>query len=359
MLASVRGGNGTARGAVIEGRVVRGKGEAAGFTALDWVRSQLIERLGIDPYPGTLNLRLETTTSRALRDSLLSEPGIGIDPPDPSFCRARCYPMRLQGLPAAAVVPEVAGYPSDTLELVAAVGMRDALELAEGASIAAEVVAPLAVRAVIFDVDGTMLDSLPAFYEVARLAAEPHGYAVTLEQVRLALATNQSFWSDVVPAHLPNRHELMRSMARAAGQEWSRVVREFGRLHDGLEATLATLAARGLKLGIVTGARADVIELLRDHQVADRFEVIVTAGDVATRKPDPEGIRLCLERLGVAPAEAVYVGDAPIDIEASHAAGVSSIGVLTGAGDSASLTHCRPHRLMGSIAGVPAAVRAL
>lgn len=340
----------------MQGTLIRGKGEAAGFTAIPWVRQQAIDRLGIDPHPGTVNIRLNDPASLAVWMSVRSSQAVMIDPPSAEggrFCRARCYPMRIGGMPAAAVVPEVEGYPHDTVELIAAVGVRDALSLVDGDTVALEIVVPLAVRAVLFDVDGTMLDSLPAFHEVARLAAEPHGYSVRMEHIRAALAGNNSFWGSVVPEDLPDRQILIRSMAQHAGREWSRVLREHGRLHDGLAEMLLRLKQRGFELGIVTGARSEVIEMLREHGIAQHFSVIITANDVKARKPDPEGILLCLDRMGVSAGEAVYVGDAPIDVEASHGAGLPCIGVLTGAGDSAMLTRSRAHRLIATVAEVP------
>lgn len=70
--------------------------------------------------------------------------------------------------------------------------------------------------------------------------------------------------------------------------------------------------------------------------------------DVSRRKPDPEGILKCLAELGVAPDAAIYVGDTPVDIQASRAAGVRAVCVLTGAGDSALLSSHWPDRLVSS-----------
>ena len=69
---------------------------------------------------------------------------------------------------------------------------------------------------------------------------------------------------------------------------------------------------------------------------------------MSQRKPHPEGILKCLEQLGVAPEAAIYVGDTPLDIQASRAAGVCAVGVLTGAGDSALLSTHEPDRLVAS-----------
>jgi HAD superfamily hydrolase (TIGR01509 family) len=145
-------------------------------------------------------------------------------------------------------------------------------------------------------------------------------------------------------------------MSAHAGREWPRVLREHGRTFAGLEQTLDDLKRSGIALGIVSGARSEVLEILREDGILDRFDTVILGADVARRKPDPEGILECLRRLDIAPAAAVYVGDSAVDIQASHAAGVRSVGVLTGAADSATLSAHWPDRLLSSHTGLAAIV---
>ena len=123
----------------ITGRLASGVGEGRHFTRLDWARERFVAGLGIDPFPGTLNLILDDPAERAKWRALRTGPGVRVDPPDPGGCGARCYPMRLAGIALAAVVPEVPGYPDDRIELIAAVGLRAALGLADGAAVTLEV----------------------------------------------------------------------------------------------------------------------------------------------------------------------------------------------------------------------------
>ncbi len=122
---------------VLRGRLVDGLGEGQRFTALDWVRQRFRDLLRIDPYPGTVNLRVEAAGDRAALARLRSAPGIVI-PPEPGFCAATAYRVAIQrpgggdAVPAAIVVPYVPGYPADQVELVAAVHVRTALALSPG-----------------------------------------------------------------------------------------------------------------------------------------------------------------------------------------------------------------------------------
>ena len=334
---------------LIQGRLVRGLGKAADFTQIDWVRRQLIEYAGIDPHPGTVNLALGDNANRSRWRNWRDLPGHVMVPADAAFCNARCYPARIAGcIPAAVVLPEIAAYPEDKLEFVAALPVRQHLSLDENALLTVELCRPFAVTAVLFDLDGTLIDSVGAYLEVARIAAQPHGLEVTERHVRHALATGSNFWRGVVPQDRNDTDATMKALSAHARREWPRILREYGKAFEGIARTLDAIRRLGIRLGIVSGARPEVLELLRKDGVLDRFDAIVLGADVSRRKPDPEGIVKCLRELGVAPDAAIYVGDTPVDIQASRAAGVRAVAVLSGAGDSATLSAHSPDRLLSS-----------
>jgi riboflavin kinase len=122
---------------VLRGVLVDGAGEGRRFTALDWVRRRFRDLVGIDLYPGTVNLRVEAAGDREALARLRAAPGIPI-PPEPGFCAATAYRVTIRRpgggdtVPAAMVVPHVPGYPGDQVELVAAVHVRTALGLNSG-----------------------------------------------------------------------------------------------------------------------------------------------------------------------------------------------------------------------------------
>ena len=342
---------------MIEGRLVRGLGQAADFTQIDWVRRQLIALAGIDPHPGTVNLALEDRGSQERWRNWRTLPGQAMAAADAAFCSARCYPVQIEGrIPAAVVLPEVAGYPEDKVELVAALQLREHLSLGEGALVRVELCRPLLAKAVLFDIDGTLVDSIGAYLEVARIAAKPHGLEISEQHVRHSLATGGNFWKGVVPEHRQDGDAIRKSMSAHAAREWPRVLREHGKVFAGLAETLDAMKRQGLVLGIVSGARPEVLELLRENGILDRFDSVLLGADVAKRKPDPEGIVKCLAELGLTPDAAVYVGDTPVDVQTSRAAGVRVVGVLTGAADSAVMSAQEPDRLVSSHASLPGVI---
>jgi len=130
------------------GRVVTGTGQGAHFTQLPWVRKAFVSLLGIDSFPGTLNLKIEDTdVLRQWQDLKASAGGVVLPPPDSESCQARCYPVLVEGrLRAAIVCPEIPDYPEDLLELIAAVSIRETLSLKDGDRLSLQV-DPLSPRA--------------------------------------------------------------------------------------------------------------------------------------------------------------------------------------------------------------------
>ncbi len=117
----------------LSGRVVTGQGRGALFTKLAWARTQFVSQLGIDPFPGTLNLKLEDAEILERWKELKKQPGCAVIPPDSNSCRARCYPVLVEDrLEAAIVYPEVPDYPEAEVELIASVSIRESLSLRDG-----------------------------------------------------------------------------------------------------------------------------------------------------------------------------------------------------------------------------------
>ncbi|MDZ4254122.1 MAG: DUF120 domain-containing protein [Sulfuritalea sp.] len=116
----------------LEGRLCSGLGEGAVFTQLDWVAREFQAKLGYVPHPGTLNLSLSGDAWTRLRSRLQQAAGIAIEPPA-GFCAAKCFEVLINDrIKGAAVLPEVAGYPADKLEIVAPVAVRRELRLHDG-----------------------------------------------------------------------------------------------------------------------------------------------------------------------------------------------------------------------------------
>ncbi len=97
------------------------------------MKRQFIEKLSIDPYPGTLNLEIVDPESIRTFKELKSQKGIEIAPEDPSFCSAKCYPVLINGLLKGAIIfPLVKDYPENKMELIAPQNIKKALSVKAG-----------------------------------------------------------------------------------------------------------------------------------------------------------------------------------------------------------------------------------
>jgi HAD superfamily hydrolase (TIGR01509 family) len=334
----------------LTGRVAAGVGRGAGFTALPWARAGLVAAAGIDPHPGTLNLRLDDAGHRALWAGLAAAAPESIAPGAPGACGAACIPVRVSragegmaaAVPAAIVVPRVTAYPDDLLELVSPVALRASLGVADGERLRVRSAAPPPVDAVIFDVDGTLVDSIGAYVVAAARASAPYGLTVDDALVRRALNDDVPFWPLVV-GQRPDAGAVVAALGLAIRRVWPEVLATHVRRFPAVADTLRQLSASGLRLGICTASRGESFAALAG--LLEHFGVVVTAADVARPKPDPEGLLRAAAALGVAPARAAYIGDAVVDVRASRAAGMYCVGVLSGAGEGAGLAAAGADRL--------------
>jgi pyrophosphatase PpaX len=181
-------------------------------------------------------------------------------------------------------------------------------------------------RVVLFDLDGTVIDS----------------GGIILASMRHATQTvlGREFSDDELLANVggPGLEAQMEALGPGRTAELVRVYREHNEpLHEtlegfaGIEATLEALRARGHQLGIVTAKRRATVELAFARlPLAHLFETVVGGDETSRHKPDPAPLHLALERLGARLPEAAYVGDSPYDMQAARAGGLYAVGVTWG-----------------------------
>jgi riboflavin kinase len=122
---------------VLEGKVFTGTGEGAKFVKLQWVQNQIEEKLGFLPYPGTLNIRL-AGESMGRKKALTRTDGLEILPAK-AYCGGKLFRAHLADVECAMVVPDVADYPRDVVEVIASANLREKLGLADGDSVEVKV----------------------------------------------------------------------------------------------------------------------------------------------------------------------------------------------------------------------------
>lgn len=118
----------------ISGIIFSDLGTAASFMSLDWVQKILREELGFLPYPATLNLRLESEQEILQWEEIRKQiRGIDLPPADASFCRARLFPVEIEGkVNGAVLLPEIQEYPKNKIEVIAPVHVKKTLDVHDG-----------------------------------------------------------------------------------------------------------------------------------------------------------------------------------------------------------------------------------
>jgi HAD superfamily hydrolase (TIGR01509 family) len=180
------------------------------------------------------------------------------------------------------------------------------------------------LQAVLFDWDGTLLDSAETTYRCYRRLFENFGIDFTREVFTRTYAPD---WYRTYEGIGLSRERWSEADAR-----WLEIyAEEKSELVEGARDALTRIAAAGLRAGLVTsGSRARVEPELARHGIVDLFSAVVCGEDAQNKKPHPEALHEGLGRIGIAAEEAAYVGDSPEDVRMARAAGVYVVGVEGG-----------------------------
>ncbi|MDN5925192.1 MAG: HAD-IA family hydrolase [Xanthomonadales bacterium] len=198
---------------------------------------------------------------------------------------------------------------------------------------------PQPLAGVLFDLDGTLVDSAADLYRALQaLCAEAGGVAPPLQAVRQVVSSGASAivrgafpgWSDAqLAALMPRYLEIYRGMLDGAT-----------RTFDGVDALLDALDAHAVPWAIVTNkAEFLSLPLLHSLGLAERAAAIVCGDTLSTRKPDPAPVLHACALAKVAPSQCVFVGDDVRDIQAGHRAGMPAIAAAWGYWDAALPDH--------------------
>ncbi len=204
--------------------------------------------------------------------------------------------------------------------------------------------ASIVPRCVLLDFDGTIVDTMPALYELVRKELRARGVEPTSnleEEVANKLLNKLEKDGQQSGARLV--FSLLWQIARFSGLSRIKAfdftiaclrqvkdVYRNSKIFSDVPISLQQLSSSGFKLGLVTMAsRKEVETLLSSNGILEYFDVIITRDDVKRGKPDPEGCLKACNELGVDPKDGFYVGDLPTDILAAKKAGMRVVGVLT------------------------------
>ncbi len=191
---------------------------------------------------------------------------------------------------------------------------------------AADTILSMRYPVVLFDLDGTLIDSGWMILESFRHATRTVLRREIPDEVLVAGVGGTSIYEQMAAIDADRVEELVRVY-----REHNEPLHEELEAFEGIEELLADLHAEGRRLGIVTAKRRPTAELaFATLGIGGFFDVVVTAESTERRKPHPEPIFHALERFGAESRDAAFVGDSPYDMGAGKAAGVFTVGVSWG-----------------------------
>jgi phosphoglycolate phosphatase len=191
------------------------------------------------------------------------------------------------------------------------------------------------IRAALFDLDGTLVDSLETIAGAMAEAIRKHGYEVSEATIVPLIGPPMDVMAhDLTGAPM----EVTRKMYGDYLVIYHRDYIERTPPHEGAQALLQRLRAAGVRLGVVTNKIEEGGRLMVRVQAWERFFEVIVGQDTAARpKPAPDSALYALSALGVPPAEAAFVGDTEFDMNCGRDAGCTMVIGVLGARDEAFL----------------------
>lgn len=211
------------------------------------------------------------------------------------------------------------------------------------------------IQAMMFDLDGTLIDSIPTYFDIMDTILDTVGLPrAPKEQVAEFMTAGLDALKKIIPEEMMDRkEELIQECITVGRKEFRNRFTHEVELFDGVSELFSRLAERNISIGVVTTTQRQVIERklapLARKYIKDALDAVVTVEDAPRRKPAPDPLIECARRLNVSPERCVYVGDSHVDIRAGNAAGMMTIGVLTGLDDDKTLQREKPSLILDSV----------
>ena len=217
------------------------------------------------------------------------------------------------------------------------------------------------IRACIFDLDGTLADTLTTIANFANSALKAHGYEAIEEERSKKLVGN-------------GRDVLIEKMLRLVGDtelnDFEKVKKTYDDLYssdvigttkvfDGVKEVLTELKKRRMKIAVLSNKQHEIVpEVIKGLFGYGFFDACLGQMDTIPKKPAPDGAKLIADQFDIPCNEWLYVGDTGVDVETGKAAGMTTVGVLWGFRDKKELKKAgadyiieKPEELLGIIEG--------
>lgn len=186
------------------------------------------------------------------------------------------------------------------------------------------------VKAILIDLDGTLIDSIPALYQVYQKFLEYYGKKGTKEEFNSLIGPS----IDEIVAILQKKHDLKPPVHDLATMYVSTLMKqgfEGTELFPGAKKFIEEAKKKGKKLAIITsGTKPLVKTCLEPFKILDHFDAVITSEDVTKAKPNPDMYKLALDKLQVEAGDAIAIEDSAAGRDAAQGAGLKVIVITHG-----------------------------
>ena len=186
-------------------------------------------------------------------------------------------------------------------------------------------------KGVIFDLDGTLLDTIEDITSALNTVMSRHGFKqFSIEEAKKMVGDGMRELMVRAKPELTGQPELIDALVNEFRQEYASVWREHSRPYPGIPELLTELNEKGLKLAVLSNKAHPFTEIMVKELLPVPFQAVHGSQPGIPLKPDPAPARLVLQELNLRPDEVLYVGDTAVDMKTALAAGLIPVGVLWG-----------------------------
>lgn len=197
------------------------------------------------------------------------------------------------------------------------------------------------MKAIIFDMDGVLINSQPLHFEAEKRAIAHFGYNITYEELKFYLGWNEeAFWKHVKARYMISATiEELKSVERPMLEE---LLKKELKPNKNLQELLERLKSKGLKLAVASSApKKWVIMTLEGLGITKFFDAAVSGEEVKKSKPAPDIFLAAARQIGIDPKNCAVIEDAPDGITAANAAGIYSIVIKNKINEGLDFSHAK------------------
>ncbi|MEK6981549.1 MAG: HAD family phosphatase [Candidatus Micrarchaeota archaeon] len=185
------------------------------------------------------------------------------------------------------------------------------------------------VKAIIFDMDGVLIDSQDLHFKAEIQTVKQFGHKITKKELIEYLGWNErAFWTEIIKKY--NINTTVEELQRIERPIYEEILQKNLKEDKKLQKLLKNLKTKNLKLAVASSSPRRWIKMvLVGLKIEEFFDIIVAGDEIKNSKPNPEIFLRAAKKLEIAPQECIVIEDAPAGIKGANKAGMKSIALIT------------------------------